>query len=114
MCYRAGDEQSSSTLPDPKSAIAIRAEKYFLPFDLACQSKCSRIVNVSLDCIQKLIAYGHLTGGSTETSEQGRHIVDRIVEVVCGCFTGPQTDEGIQLQVIKVRMLFMQEFGFEN
>ena len=42
----------SSALPDPKSAVTVKAERYFLPFDLACQSKCARIVNISLDCIQ--------------------------------------------------------------
>ena len=31
-------------------------------FSLACQSKTPRLVVISLDGIQKLIAYGHLTG----------------------------------------------------
>lgn len=35
-----------------------------------------------------------------------RHLIDRIVEVICACFTGPQTDEGVQLQIIKVVWLW--------
>ncbi|ESP03614.1 hypothetical protein LOTGIDRAFT_180087 [Lottia gigantea] len=79
----------------------VAADKYFLPFELACQSKCSRIVNTALDCLQKLIAYGHLTGNVPDTTTPGKRLIDRIVETICGCFNGPQTDEGVQLQIIK-------------
>ena len=53
----------SSVLPEPlQEAAKLDADKYFLPFSLACQSKTPRLVVISLDGIQKLIAYGHLTG----------------------------------------------------
>ncbi|KAM9643358.1 brefeldin A-inhibited guanine nucleotide-exchange protein 1 isoform 2-T2 [Morphnus guianensis] len=46
----------SSTLPPVKSKTSfIEADKYFLPFELACQSKCPRIVSTSLDCLQALL-----------------------------------------------------------
>lgn len=50
----SGDSKSgSSTLPPIKSKTNfIEADKYFLPFELACQSKCPRIVITSLDCLQ--------------------------------------------------------------
>ena len=51
---------------------------------------------------QKLIAYGHLTGNTPDSTTPGKRLIDRIVETICGCFNGPQTDEGVQLQVIKV------------
>uniref|UniRef100_A0A8C7T5P9 SEC7 domain-containing protein n=1 Tax=Oncorhynchus mykiss TaxID=8022 RepID=A0A8C7T5P9_ONCMY len=79
----------------------IEADKYFLPFELACQSKCPRIVITSLDCLQKLIAYGHLTGNAPDNTTPGKRLIDRIIETICGCFQGPQTDQGIQLQIIK-------------
>nr|CAD7605709.1 unnamed protein product [Timema genevievae] len=93
----------SSALPLPKNdeANIINAEKYFLPFELACQSKASRIVVTALDCLQKLIAYGHLTGNIPDSTTPGKFLIDRIVETICGCFSGPQTDEGVQLQIIK-------------
>ncbi|GFO03195.1 Brefeldin a-inhibited guanine nucleotide-exchange protein 1 [Plakobranchus ocellatus] len=94
-------ESSSSALPQPKQAGFVEADKYFLPFELACQSKCPRIVNIALDCLQKLIAYGHLTGNTPDTTTPGKRLIDRIVETICGCFNGPQTDEGVQLQIIK-------------
>ena len=54
--------------------------------------------------LQKLIAYGHLVGNAPDSTTPGKRLIDRIVETICGCFTGPQTDEGVQLQIIKVRL----------
>lgn len=51
-CLYFSEDQSSSALPTPKQAGFVEADKYFLPFELACQSKCFRIVNVALDCLQ--------------------------------------------------------------
>jgi len=34
-------------------------------------------------------------------------MIDRVVEVICGCFTGPQTDDGVQLQIIKVENAYV-------
>uniref|UniRef100_A0A8C7X6Z7 ADP-ribosylation factor guanine nucleotide-exchange factor 1 (brefeldin A-inhibited) n=1 Tax=Oryzias sinensis TaxID=183150 RepID=A0A8C7X6Z7_9TELE len=102
-CEVALDGKSgSSTLPPIKSKTNfIEADKYFLPFELACQSKCPRIVITSLDCLQKLIAYGHLTGSAPDNTAPGKKLIDRIIETICACFQGPQTDEGVQLQIIK-------------
>uniref|UniRef100_A0A8B9FKJ0 ADP ribosylation factor guanine nucleotide exchange factor 1 n=1 Tax=Amazona collaria TaxID=241587 RepID=A0A8B9FKJ0_9PSIT len=96
------ETEKQSTLPPVKSKTSfIEADKYFLPFELACQSKCPRIVSTSLDCLQKLIAYGHLTGNAPDSTTPGKKLIDRIIETICGCFQGPQTDEGVQLQIIK-------------
>uniref|UniRef100_A0A673Y1F3 ARF guanine nucleotide exchange factor 1 n=1 Tax=Salmo trutta TaxID=8032 RepID=A0A673Y1F3_SALTR len=96
------ESEKLSTLPPIKSKTSfVEADKYFLPFELACQSKCPRIVITSLDCLQKLIAYGHLTGSGPDSAAPGKKLIDRILETICGCFQGPQTDEGVQLQIIK-------------
>lgn len=97
-------QETSTALPLPKSSDStnsINAEKYFLPFELACQSKTPRIVVTALDCLQKLIAYGHLTGNIPDSANPGKFLIDRIVATICNCFSGPQTDEGVQLQIIK-------------
>lgn len=94
---------ASAALPLPKSGDSniSTTEKYFLPFELACQSKSSRIVVTALDCLQKLIAYGHLSGNVPDSTTPGKYLISRIVETICSCFSGPQTDEGVQLQIIK-------------
>jgi len=53
-------------------------------------------------CLQKLIAYGHLSGSTVDSTSPSKRMIDRVVEVICGCFIGPQTDDGVQLQIIKV------------
>uniref|UniRef100_A0A4W3IKG6 ARF guanine nucleotide exchange factor 2 n=1 Tax=Callorhinchus milii TaxID=7868 RepID=A0A4W3IKG6_CALMI len=50
---------------------------------------------------KKLIAYGHITGNAPDSTKTGKRLIDRIMETICGCFQGPQTDEGVQLQIIK-------------
>lgn len=96
------DGSPSSALPPPKGKQPfIEADKYFLPFELACKSKCPRIIVASLDCLQKLIAYGHLAGDIPDSTDPNKKLLDRIVETICGCFVGVQTDEGVQLQIIK-------------
>ena len=93
----------SSALPQPKheNEVSVDAEKYFLPFELSCQSKSPKIVVTALDCIQKLIAYGHLTGNRVDPKNPEKLLIDSIVETICGCFHGPNTDDGVQLQIIK-------------
>ncbi|XP_021954399.1 brefeldin A-inhibited guanine nucleotide-exchange protein 1 isoform X2 [Folsomia candida] len=101
---------SSTALPLPRSdnnSLPIDSEKYFLPFELACQSKTPRIVVTALDCLQKLIAYGHLTGNCSDSTNPSKKLIDRIVETICGCFVGPNTDEGVQLQIIKALLTVM-------
>ena len=101
--YTQQERDSSSALPVPRDADALHidAEKYFLPFELGCQSKSPKIVVSALDCIQKLVAYGHLTGNRPDPRNPQRLLVDCIVETTCSCFSGPSTDEGVQLQIIK-------------
>ncbi|XP_014868506.1 PREDICTED: brefeldin A-inhibited guanine nucleotide-exchange protein 2 isoform X2 [Poecilia mexicana] len=94
------EKQKDGTVVPPK-ANYIEADKYVLPFELACQSKSPRIVSTSLDCLQKLIAYGHITGNAPDNKAPGKRLIDRLVETICNCFQGPQTDEGVQLQIIK-------------
>lgn len=49
-----------------------------------------------------------MTGNTPDSTTQGKRLMDRIVETICGCFQGPQTDEGVQLQIIKVRFFYSQ------
>jgi len=101
-----GDE-GSSVLPEPSENAKLEADKYFLPFELACQSKTPRLIVVSLDGIQKLIAYGHLTGQHPSLSNPSKRQIDHVVDTICNCFAGPQTDEGVQLQILKALLTIL-------
>ena len=51
---------------------------------------------------QKLIAYGQLRGQGPDPENMDKKLIDRIIDTICSCFVGVQTDEGVQLQIIKV------------
>ncbi|XP_024889848.1 brefeldin A-inhibited guanine nucleotide-exchange protein 1-like isoform X3 [Temnothorax curvispinosus] len=66
--------------------------------------------DTALDCLQKLIAYSHLTGNVPDLTNPNKLLIVRIVETICGCFTDPQTSqhvevyEGTMINVIFARM----------
>ncbi|XP_065194608.1 brefeldin A-inhibited guanine nucleotide-exchange protein 1-like isoform X3 [Sycon ciliatum] len=95
---KEGERKDGST---GKSIASGGADAYFKPFELACKSKSPRIISTALDCLQKLIAPGHLTGSSQDPDNPQKLLVDRMVDTVCSCFQGQNTDEGVQLQIIK-------------
>uniref|UniRef100_A0A0R3QW13 DCB domain-containing protein n=1 Tax=Brugia timori TaxID=42155 RepID=A0A0R3QW13_9BILA len=99
---RIDEGQGTTTNVLPSKGQYIYADRYFLPFDLACHSRLPRIVIIALDCLQKLIAYGHLVGNGIDVANPDRLLIDRIVEAICSPFYGPNTDEGVQLQILKV------------
>ncbi|KAI1715915.1 sec7 domain-containing protein [Ditylenchus destructor] len=86
----------------PETQDFILADNYFRPFELACQSKNTKIVALALDSIQKLINHRHLVGDCPDPIPENpqRLLVDRIVQAICYPFQGPHTDEAIQLQII--------------
>uniref|UniRef100_A0A670IWM1 ARF guanine nucleotide exchange factor 2 n=1 Tax=Podarcis muralis TaxID=64176 RepID=A0A670IWM1_PODMU len=52
----------------------------------------------SVSCVKVIIIQFSL---SLYSGAPGKRLIDRIVETICNCFQGPQTDEGVQLQIIK-------------
>ena len=56
----SGSISSSTVLPEP-NPLLVHVEKFFRPFELACQSKTPKIVCSALDSIEKLVAYGHIS-----------------------------------------------------
>ncbi|VDK88816.1 unnamed protein product [Dibothriocephalus latus] len=101
-----------------KEGPLLNDERILLPFELACGSKSPKVVAIALDSIQKLIAYGHVSNDAYDSSGKTR-LIERIVATVCSCFQvihfikfmldhkrrihsmGVQTDDEVQLQVIK-------------
>ena len=95
------------------------ADKYFEPLKIACLSKNPKMMEVSLDCIQKLIAYNYLRGeikienpnkDANESKEDNdvrsiqRTMMDDIIEVICSC--NDSQDDNVQLQVTNYLILF--------
>ncbi|KRX20707.1 Brefeldin A-inhibited guanine nucleotide-exchange protein 1 [Trichinella nelsoni] len=97
----------------PSRIKSVDADHYFLPFELACSSKSTKIVVIALDCLQKLIAYGHLTGNSADPKNPNRLLIDRVVQAICSCFSGPNTDDKVQLQIIKALLTIVSSNSCE-
>ncbi|VDL61592.1 unnamed protein product [Hymenolepis diminuta] len=95
-----GDKNDSHLPPQSQGGALLTDEKLLLPFELASRSRNPKIVAISLDCLQKLIAYGHVPNDAYDSSGTVR-IIERIVQTICSCFSGVNTDEAVQLQVIK-------------
>ncbi|CAL8083070.1 unnamed protein product [Orchesella dallaii] len=81
--------------------VSVDSEKFFLPFELACNGDVAKITITALDGIQKLIAYGELIGDYPDPKTPARRLIDRIVNTICSCYSGLDTDEGVELQIIK-------------
>lgn len=72
--------------------------KYIKPFLLACDSKSPRITRIAMDCVQKLMAVGHLHGNMVDDTPGGdmKRLVDVAVDTIwwvagksvllCSCF----------------------------
>lgn len=95
-----------------------------VPWQLACESKSPKIMELALDAIQKLVAYGYLRGTSTvagggglrrsssggdveggEPEEGGAGgaviLMDVIIQTICSC--NEQQEDNVQLQVGRQR-----------
>uniref|UniRef100_A0A914NE75 SEC7 domain-containing protein n=1 Tax=Meloidogyne incognita TaxID=6306 RepID=A0A914NE75_MELIC len=94
-----GTGPSCAILPNGNNIFL--ADRYFPPFELACQSKSSKIVINALDSLQKLISYGHLIGNQPDSDNPEQLLIDRVVQAICAPFQGPHTDDAVQLQIIK-------------
>ena len=48
------------------------------------------------------MAYGQLRGVQKDPANPDKKLIDTIIDTICSCFIGVQTEEGVQLQIIKV------------
>mmetsp|Transcript_86464 Transcript_86464/g.222718 ORF Transcript_86464/g.222718 Transcript_86464/m.222718 type:complete len:1855 (+) Transcript_86464:120-5684(+) len=91
---------------DNSAAGGVNADEFIKPLKLACEGGGSpKVVSVALDAIQKLLAYGFLTGRGADPFKDAtvgaapRVLMDTIIESVCGC--QEQVDEAVQLQMVR-------------
>lgn len=91
---------------DNSSDSATHADEFFKSLKLACEAAGNpKLVSISLDCIQKLLSSGYLTGKGPDPFKDGvpgappRTLIDTIVETVCDC--AEQSDETVQLQMVR-------------
>ena len=95
----------------------------FKPFQLACQSGNAELMTIAIDCLGKLFTYNYWTNHSgklddfSETRiiiEEGmvddeefdnggtQEMISFVINTICNSFQGENTNEKVQLQIIKV------------
>ncbi|KAI9317717.1 hypothetical protein BX666DRAFT_1856976 [Dichotomocladium elegans] len=65
----------------------------------AIDTRSATLMTISLDCLGKFITYNYLADIEDEVAQS--QVMERIVDSICDCFIGEDTDEKVQLQVIK-------------
>lgn len=73
-------------------------------FRVGCQTKVPKIVEASLDCLQKLIG-SDLLSPKTLSPENYKELLQQYIQIVCECFDYEKThkipEDEVQLQIIK-------------
>ena len=77
---------------------AANAELILQPLIGACETQYPRVVEPALDCLQKLIAHGHLRGDMDSLTPDNKLLLE-VMEGVCKCYD--MAEEGIELLVLK-------------
>ena len=49
-----------------------------------------------------MMVYGILVGTTPDSNSPNHPLINRVINAICKCFTGVNTDEQVQLQIIKV------------
>ncbi|KAL2603207.1 hypothetical protein R1flu_013143 [Riccia fluitans] len=93
------NENDGPLFDDGNSYSAADAEIILLPLFEACDTLAPKVVEPALDCIQKLIAHGHLRGEMDVGTNPSSKPLLQAMESVCKCYD--MGDEGIELLVLK-------------
>lgn len=83
----------------PVSFSLADAEIILQPLIAACDSGFVKMVEPALDCIQKLIAYGHIMGEADANGTPESKLLFQLMESVCKCHD--LGDENVELLVLK-------------
>ncbi|KAF7722533.1 guanine nucleotide exchange protein for ADP-robosylation factor [Apophysomyces ossiformis] len=66
---------------------------------LAIDSRSTNLMTISIDCLGKFITYNYLEDMEDEVAQT--QVMEKVVDSICDCFIGEETDEKVQLQIIK-------------
>ncbi|KAI0481990.1 Sec7-domain-containing protein [Xylariaceae sp. FL0804] len=95
---RAVKEGGGNDLPDP--------DLVFAPLQLATKIGSSQLINLALDCIQKLISSSYFSLNVTadanpEDGTERAPMVDRAIDTICDCFKGEITAVDVERHILQ-------------
>ncbi|ORX51959.1 Sec7-domain-containing protein [Hesseltinella vesiculosa] len=66
---------------------------------MAIDTRSVNLMTTALDCLGKFITYNYL--GDMENEQAQTQVMEKVVDGICDCFIGEETDEKVQLQLVK-------------
>lgn len=66
----------------------------------AIDTRSANLMTIALDCLGKFITYNYLADIEDEVAQS--QVMERVVDSICESFIGEDTNEKVQLQIIKV------------
>ncbi|OBZ89970.1 Protein transport protein sec72 [Choanephora cucurbitarum] len=65
----------------------------------AIDTRSANLMTIALDCLGKFITYNYVADMEDEVAQS--QAMERVVNGICDCFIGEETDKKVQLQIIK-------------
>ncbi|KAI0134852.1 Sec7-domain-containing protein [Daldinia grandis] len=91
-------KDGETQLPDPQVVFA--------PLQLATKTGSSQLINIALDCIQKLTSSSYFSVNfATDSAQEGgteqAPMIDRAIDTICDCFQGETTPVDVQRHIVQ-------------
>jgi hypothetical protein len=81
--------------------LSDRSTLILAALQMAIDTRSANLMTIALDCLGKFITYNYL--GDMENEVAQTQVMEKVVDSICDCFIGEETDEKVQLQLVKVR-----------
>ncbi|CEP17156.1 hypothetical protein [Parasitella parasitica] len=65
----------------------------------AIDTRSASLMTIALDCLGKFITYNYVADMEDEVAQT--QVMEKVVDGICDCFIGEETDKKVQLQIIK-------------
>ncbi|KAI9469661.1 MAG: hypothetical protein EXX96DRAFT_654121 [Benjaminiella poitrasii] len=65
----------------------------------AIDTRSVNLMTIALDCLGKFITYNYVADMENEVAQS--QVMEKVVNGICDCFIGEETDKKVQLQIIK-------------
>ncbi|KAI8641128.1 hypothetical protein BD408DRAFT_368798 [Parasitella parasitica] len=65
----------------------------------AIDTRSANLMTIALDCLGKFITYNYVADMEDEVAQT--QVMEKVVDGICDCFIGEETDVKVQLQIIK-------------
>ncbi|CAO3598921.1 unnamed protein product [Absidia cylindrospora] len=91
--------QKSLKTTEPLQEGGTRSTLILAALQMAIDTRSANLMTIALDCLGKFITYNYL--GDMENEVAQTQVMEKVVDSICDCFIGEETDEKVQLQLVK-------------